>query len=311
MSFRRVRAQARRDIDRDGPTFSIVTPVLNGGHLLDETIASIVTQAGSFRIRYHIQDAASTDGTVQRLEAWSRALATGFPILCGGVDFSFNSAPDRGLYDGVRRGFEACGGTSYMSWLNADDRYEAGAFQSVAEVFSKFDDVLWLSGRPLIISETGAPGQLVHRRLFARSAIAAGVYDGRASPFLLQQEGMFWRSELYQSVGGVDAGYRLAGDFDLWRRFAEQTDLVVVDALLAAFRVRVGQLSSGSKYHEELDAKFDAGMAGRRAELAGLLRADLSDNDEYAAGFLCRMASNHPYGEGWKLVRYLISYKGD
>ena len=309
MIYRRVNAQSRQDIDRSAPTLSVVTPVLNGGHLLDEAIASIVMQAGSFRVRYHVQDAGSTDGTVQRLETWSRALATGFPILCGGVDFSFSSEPDRGLYDGVRRGFETCGRTNYMSWLNSDDRYEPGAFQTVAEIFSKYGEVHWLGGRPLIMSETGVQGQLVKRRAFARSAIAAGVYDGRASPFILQQEGMFWRSGLYHAVGGVDAEYRLAGDFDLWRRFAEHTDLVIADTLLAAFRVRKGQLSSGSKYHEELDARFDAGMVGRRAELAALLNTAMSAADESAARLFWRVVSNHPYGEGWMLDQYLISYK--
>ena len=54
-----------------------------------------------------------------------------------------------------------------------------------------------------------------HRRpLRLRSSMAA------FSPFFLQQEGMFWRSSLWQAVGGAYGAMRLAGDFDLWRRFA-------------------------------------------------------------------------------------------
>jgi glycosyltransferase involved in cell wall biosynthesis len=44
-------------------TFSIVMPVFNGTRFLDETILSVLAQAGDFRLRYHIQDGGSTDGT--------------------------------------------------------------------------------------------------------------------------------------------------------------------------------------------------------------------------------------------------------
>ena len=36
--------------------FCIVTPCLNAERFIDETIFSVVSQAGPFRIRYHIQD---------------------------------------------------------------------------------------------------------------------------------------------------------------------------------------------------------------------------------------------------------------
>ena len=37
--------------------------------------------------------------------------------------------------------------------------------------------------------------------------------------------------------------FRLAGDFDLWRRYAKHSELVVVDTILGCFRVRAGQLT--------------------------------------------------------------------
>ncbi|HEX7200750.1 MAG TPA: glycosyltransferase, partial [Dongiaceae bacterium] len=87
--------------------FSIVTPVFNGARFLDETILSVVSQAGPFTLSYHVQDGGSTDGTVEKLAAWKERLADGFPVLCGGLEFSYASAPDGGLYDAIRRGFSA------------------------------------------------------------------------------------------------------------------------------------------------------------------------------------------------------------
>ena len=49
-------------------TFSIVTPVFTGTRFLDETILSVLAQAGDFRLRYHIQDGGSTDGTMGKLD---------------------------------------------------------------------------------------------------------------------------------------------------------------------------------------------------------------------------------------------------
>ena len=50
--------------------FAIVTPVFNGARFLDETILSVLAQAGPFGLRYHVQDGGSTDGTVEKLAAW-------------------------------------------------------------------------------------------------------------------------------------------------------------------------------------------------------------------------------------------------
>src|ERR1700730_3330723 len=49
--------------------FGIVTPVLNGEKFLDQTVLSVVSQAGPFTIRYHVQDGGSKDGTLQILAA--------------------------------------------------------------------------------------------------------------------------------------------------------------------------------------------------------------------------------------------------
>ena len=225
--------------------FSIVTPVLNGEKFLDQTILSVVGQAGPFSIRYHIQDGGSKDGTLEVLAAWQDLLAHGFPVGCEGVEFSFECAPDNGLYDAINRGFAACGDLDAMAWINADDRFEPGAFATVEEIFRNHPDIDWLSGRTTLIDEAGTILGLSPITPFPRKAIEAGIFDGRFSgPLFIQQEGMYWRPTLWTKAGGLDANFRLAGDFDLWRRFAKHSDLVVADTILGCFRVREGQLTT-------------------------------------------------------------------
>jgi len=284
-------------------SFSVVTPVFNGRAFLDETILSVVAQSGPFKIRYHVQDGGSSDGTLDVLQRWSKLLSGDFPILCNGVEFTYASEKDAGLYDAVNKAFERCGPHDVMSWINSDDRYEPGAFASVAQIFEKFDDVHWVGGRPVLVSESGAQGQLVDLRGFPRKAIAAGIFEGRFAPFFLQQEGMFWRRGLWDKVGGLDGGLRLAGDFDLWRKFAQHADFVMADALFGCFRVREGQLSGTIEdYHKEIDASLSPEEKATRLEISELLRAAISADTVRAGGFSSRFAENRVFAGGWHIV---------
>jgi len=83
-------------------TFCIVTPTFNSERFLEDTILSIASQAGPFKIRYHIQDGGSKDRTLAIANAWVRRLETGqFPIRCEGISMTVASAPDSGMYQAI------------------------------------------------------------------------------------------------------------------------------------------------------------------------------------------------------------------
>jgi hypothetical protein len=69
----------------------------------------------------------------------------------------------------------------------------------------------------------------------------------------LQQESMFWRRRLWQTVGGLDLGYRFAADFKLWTAFANHADLVVVGTPLGSIRQRPDQQRSSKEKVAYLD----------------------------------------------------------
>jgi glycosyltransferase involved in cell wall biosynthesis len=277
--------------------FAIVTPVFNGEKFLDQTILSVVSQAGPFTIRYHVQDGGSKDRTLEILAAWKSRLARDFPVFCEGIEFSFASAPDRGLYDAVNRGFAACAyaNADAMAWIGSDDRFEPGAFATVGEIFRDFPDIEWLTGRPTVIYESGALANISSIIPFPRKAIAAGIFDGRFAHTCIEQEATFWRPRLWQKAGGVDPNFRLAGDFDLWRRFARQTDLVIVDTILGCFRMRGGQLSADmARYHAEIDASLSPAEIEIRAQAA----------KTYAWAGLEYRVLTRQYGEPWRCQRW-------
>jgi len=108
----------------------VVTPCMNAVETIDRTILSVISQAGDVKIRYHVQDGGSTDGTVERLEEWKQRLRSGsVPRQCHSIRFSYTSEPDTGMYDALLKGFTAVDAhaDSFMTWINADDILMPGA----------------------------------------------------------------------------------------------------------------------------------------------------------------------------------------
>lgn len=241
------------------PVFLVVTPVFNGAKYLDEAIESVVSQAGDFFIRYHIQDGGSADETIDIVRRWNARLEIGdFPLRCAGVQFTFSSRPDDGMYDAIASGFRSLEPSSedVMCWINADDRLAPGAMRSVAEIFRDLPHVELAGGRVKLIDSLGRTTVCGPLTTYPRQTVAAGLHDGRFLPSI-QQEGTFWRGALWLRVGGVDTRFRLAGDWDLWRRFAAEVEYYAIDAVTGIHRRHSGQLTAEmAAYYQEIDSKM-------------------------------------------------------
>src|SRR5687767_1459596 len=115
--------------------FVIVTPSLNSARFINETIHSVVSQAGDFSVRYHIQDGGSSDDSLQLIEKWDALIKSGaLPMACKRLSFTYSSERDSGLYEAINRGFESTGvrDDDCMGWINADDVLAPGALATVA-----------------------------------------------------------------------------------------------------------------------------------------------------------------------------------
>jgi hypothetical protein len=251
--------------------FLIATSCRNAEAYIDETVASIAGQRGEFAVRYHVQDAGSSEGTLDKLAAWQARFANGsFPLGCREFRFTVASAPDRGLYDGLNAAFRVLAAEArdgdWMSWLNASDRYLPGTFQTVAEIASDLSGTRWLTGLPSTVTEAGSHRSAAGHAVFATRCLADGLHDGRHMLHLVQQEGTFWRHDLWRQAGGaVDAALRLAGDFDLWVRFAKLSPLLGVQAQLGQFRAHQNRLSGEiDRYFAEVEAIDDGRLAAVR-----------------------------------------------
>lgn len=240
-------------------TIYIVTPCLNSVDTIDQTIFSVVSQAGSFSIKYHVQDGGSTDGTLEKLQKWEERLKNDdFPIQCDKLDFTYESITDQGMYDAIVKGFSsfAISGDSFMAWLNADDMLMAGALSLVQHVACQFgpEHISWLTGASLILKDDKPITQ--QDRNYSSEIIKHGCCDGKHWYFV-QQEGTFFRKWLWDKVGAekILQQFKYAGDWNLWQLFANHAQLVTVQWPLGAFRIHEGQLTQTHQhlYEQEIE----------------------------------------------------------
>ncbi|MGE4489121.1 MAG: glycosyltransferase [Kiritimatiellales bacterium] len=143
--------------------FLIITPSLNQVSRLKCCLASVADQSGAGVdvIYHHVQDGASTDGTVEFLNQVNKLGRE------NRYHFTFASEPDAGMYDAVNRGVRFlqnqtnCDVQSdhevIVAWLNCDEQYLSGTLQRVAEWFKNHPEKDILFGNTVVVSSSGEP----------------------------------------------------------------------------------------------------------------------------------------------------------
>lgn len=221
------------------PKISLVTAVYNQADTLEATLDSILGQRYP-NLEYIVRDGGSTDGSVPILERYRKTFA------------HWTSGPDEGQYFALQSGFEASTG-EVMGWINGDDVYFPWTLKLVGEIFVSFPQVDWIMGIPSVW-QRDALRSMRPMRCVPRELIASGCYTG-GDFGLLQQESTFWRRSLWEKAGALDTRYRLAGDFELWTRFARHAPLHLVDTVIGSFHYRGGENRSNlhsSDYQAEM-----------------------------------------------------------
>ena len=224
---------------------SVVIPCYNSFEFIEKTLTSIVSQQYP-NLELIIVDGGSTDGTLEIIKKFDKYI----DVLI--------SEEDNGQYDAVRKGLAESKG-DILCWLNSDDIYMPWTFELVNNFFINNEGFMWISGSSLLIDEKGVPMFTSHNISSKNSKdIKKGLFRKNYLGYL-QQEGMFWKKELYDISEGLSLNYSLAADFELWTKFARIAEVVSVSAPLAGFRIQKHNRSIvlSEKYEQEVKEIID------------------------------------------------------
>ncbi len=239
------------------PRISVVTPNYNGAADLERTLKSVLDQNYP-NLEYIVVDGGSSDGSREIIERYRSRLA------------QVVIERDKGHYDAVAKGFALATGEIF-AWLNSDDIHMPWTLRTVAQIFCEHPQCQWITGLPASLHE-GVVRKVANLVPYPRELIALGLYR-HGGPGFIQQESLFWRSSLYQTAGGLSPTLKLAGDYDLWVRFAAHAELVAVSSILGGFSYTGNNrgILQRTTYEREIEEVFARQPAARRAQAERLL----------------------------------------
>jgi len=220
------------DLPPHPASIAIVTPSFNQCRFLPKTIESVLSQ-GYPNLIYRVQDAASTDGSVDVLRSY-------------GSRMQWASEPDHGQAQAINRGFAQCRG-EIMGYLNSDDALLPGTLTYVASMFAKYPEVDLVYGHRVFIDRSDLE---IGRAILPRHSSKA-LYWADFVP----QETLFWRSRVWDEIGPFDENLHFALDWDfLLRAQHSGFKLLRLPRFLACFRVHDEQKTSKiyDKGYEEM-----------------------------------------------------------
>jgi len=198
------------------PLVSIVTPSYNQVQFLEKTIKSVLAQNYP-NLEYIIVDGDSTDGSKELIQRYEKEITT------------WISEPDQGQSDAINKGFNLAKGEIF-AWLNSDDLYYPWAIEQAVEYLSNTPEVGMVYGDTDIIDKNGQViGKFNAQQTDYQRLMRGGVF--------IPQPAAFWYSDLYRKVGALDTTYYFAMDYDLWVRFANNTEIRYTPQLWSSFRI--------------------------------------------------------------------------
>lgn len=207
---------------------TIVTPTLNAARFLKSTIESVLAQSYS-SIEYFVVDGGSRDETLD--------IATAYGPRVVILERRHSTQAEA-----IREGFRRANG-EYFAFLNADDVIEPSDIAVLVGALRSDPAAPFAYSDAEFIDEDG--------RTIGRYPTGDFDFAALAESCFICQPATLIRAAAYRTVGGIDARYQAAFDYDLWFRLARLDPPVRVPGVYAGARMH-----TGSKTHRLRRANF-------------------------------------------------------
>lgn len=175
------------------PKISIITPTYNYGHLIEETILSVINQNYP-NLEFIIIDGGSTDNTGDIIKKYKNYISY------------WISEKDTGQPSAINKGLKICTGEIF-NWLNSDDYLEKGALYHIAKTFvEKKSDLV--AGVVRYFDDKGFEEVNPNQNLSAKGVMC---WDKEVK-FI--QPGVWLKLKNLTSINGVDEDQKMRFAFD-------------------------------------------------------------------------------------------------
>ena len=222
------------------PVISVITPSLNQGAFLEQTIRSVLDQ-GYPNLEYIVMDGGSTDETVSILKKYEGKL-------------KWISKKDKGQSDAINQGLRMAKG-DIVAWLGSDDFYMPGTLHRVAYYFEKHHTSVWLTGDYIIVDEMGRKIQSPVR-VYKNMLRMSNSFNTLSFANYVNQPSTFWRRSLHDEFGYVDERLHYCMDYDFWLRIMKKYPLSFIPLPLSGFRIHKDS-KSGSQYNLQFEEEVE------------------------------------------------------
>lgn len=162
------------------PKISIITPSLNQGDFIEQTILSVLSQDYP-NLEYLIVDGGSLDATLDVLAKYSGKV-------------TWISEADKGQTEAINKGLRRATG-SIVSYLNADDLLLPGTLKRVEQAFINHPQTYWVTGKCRIVDEENNE---IRRPITVYKNILLGLhsFSSLLMTNYISQPATFWRREV-------------------------------------------------------------------------------------------------------------------
>ncbi len=198
------------------PLVSVITPSLNQGEFIEDTLNSVRRQDYD-NLEHIVIDGGSTDTTGEFLEKYQEKYS-----------LQWISEADEGHADAVNKGFRMAEG-EIIGWLNSDDIYPdprvisdvVDFFRDHAEVNIIYGDIFFIDKQSNLLMIRCVP------RRFSFHRLLRGCF--------ISQPAVFFRKRVIQDQK-LDPDLQVAVDYEYWLRLACKYKFMHMNRILAADR---------------------------------------------------------------------------
>ena len=222
---------------------SIITPSYEQGAWIEENILSVAKQHYA-RFEHVVIDGGSADSTLEVLGKYKHV--------------KWVSEPDDGPTHALNRALAIARG-DVIGWLNADDVYLPGTFETVGNYFSANREAKVLTGGCYIIDSNGSITDYGASKLdnWRDEVDLLSRRHLRSREIGVHAPGTFFTREVLDTVGWFNTDYQHAMDYEFFIRVAQRFTFHSIEQPLAAARRHPGAISIKSRMtqiHETYDA---------------------------------------------------------